>query len=118
MVPKPNQPQSGQKGKTAMAITNEQVLAAVSTYRAENGRPCPKHYLTGKFGDEVLAVIDTLKGNGTLVGKRGRSGGLVTADAAPAATETAAVDSTVKDQFEALASQLLAESEPADSAVG
>ena len=52
--PNQNKPQSGQKGKSVMAITNEQVLSAISEYRSENGRPCPANYLVGKFGDEVL----------------------------------------------------------------
>lgn len=102
-----------------MAVTKEQVLAAVSEYRSANARPCPARYLTDKFGDEVLSVIDSLKKDGTLVGKRGRTGGLVPSDSTPTAdTDTATSDSSdVTEQFAALAARL-AESEPTDAAVG
>lgn len=99
-----------------MAITNEQVLSAISEYRSENGRPCPANYLVSKFGDEVLDTIASLKKAGTVVGKRGRTGGLVPADAAPA-TESASAESDVADQFAALAARL-AESEQTEVAVG
>lgn len=103
-----------------MAITTEQVLSAVSEYREANGRPCPARYLTDKFGAEALDVIKTLKDNGSLVGKRGRTGGLVPSDTAStstpatteaeseAATEQSSGDS-VADQFAALAAKLAAE---------
>lgn len=102
-----------------MAVTKEQVLAAVSEYRSANARPCPARYLTDKFGDDVLSVIDSLKKDGTLVGKRGRTGGLIPSDSTPAATDstTAESESDVADQFAALAARL-AESEPTDAAVG
>lgn len=101
-----------------MAITNEQVLSAISEYRSENGRPCPANYLVSKFGDEVLDTIASLKKSGTVVGKRGRTGGLVPADAAPVADSTSSEsDSDVADQFAALAARL-AESEQTEAAVG
>ncbi len=114
--PNQNSAPSGQKGKSVMAITNEQVLSAISEYRSENGRPCPANYLVSKFGDEVLDTIASLKKAGTVVGKRGRTGGLVPADAAPA-TEAAPAESDVADQFAALAARL-AESEQTEAAVG
>lgn len=119
MVPKPNQPQSGQKGKTIMAVTKEQVLSAISEYRSENSRPCPANYLVSKFGEEVLDIISSLKKDGSLVGKRGRTGGLVPSDTAPAAdaSSTSESGSDVADQFAALAARL-AESEQTDAAVG
>ena len=93
-----------------MAVTNEQVLAAISEYRAENSRPCPAKYLVEKFGDEANDIINSLKKDGTLIGKRGRTGGLVPADAAPAADSTdAASDDSVTDQFAALAAKLAAD---------
>lgn len=111
-------PQSGQKGKSAMAITNEQVLSAISEYRSENSRPCPANYLVAKFGEEVLDIISSLKKDGTLVGKRGRTGGLVPADTAGAAATVAAdTDESVSDQFAALAAKL-ADSEQNEAAVG
>ena len=116
--PNQNKPQSGQKGKSVMAITNEQVLSAISEYRSENGRPCPANYLVSKFGEEVLDTIASLKKAGTVVGKRGRTGGLVTSDEAPAAdAATTEAESDIADQFAALAARL-AESEQTEVAVG
>ena len=101
-----------------MAITNEQVLSAISEYRLENSRPCPANYLVSKFGEEVLETIASLKKSGTVVGKRGRTGGLIPADAAPVSTEEATADGeSVADQFAALAAKL-AESEADAAAVG
>ena len=106
-----------------MAVTNEQVLAAISEYRAENGRPCPAKYLAEKLGDEALDVVAALKKDGTLVGKRGRTGGLVpsgeVAAPADAAEDTAAGDGeSVADQFAALAAKLAEGSADGESAVG
>ncbi len=93
-----------------MAVTNEQVLVAISEYRAENSRPCPAKYLVEKFGDEALDIITGLKKDGTLVGKRGRTGGLVPASdtTASASSEDTTTDSgeSLADQFAALAAQL------------
>lgn len=103
-----------------MAITNEQVLSAISEYRSENGRPCPANYLVGKFGDEVLDTIAALKKAGTVVGKRGRTGGLLPAgsEVLPEADLTVKPnDESVADQFAALAARL-AESEQTEAAVG
>jgi hypothetical protein len=103
-----------------MAVTNEQVLAAISEYREANERPCPAKYLVEKFGDEALDIIAGLKKDGTLVGKRGRTGGLVPAGdtTASAASEDTTTDSgeSLADQFAALAAQL-ANSE-SEAAVG
>lgn len=91
-----------------MAITTEQVLAEISEYREANARPCPANHLTAKFGDEVLGVIASLKKAGTIVGKRGRTGGLVPADAATSTVESTseADGESVADQFAALAAKL------------
>ena len=35
-----------------MAISNEQVLAAISAYRAEHERPCPARYLVDLLGGD------------------------------------------------------------------
>jgi hypothetical protein len=93
-----------------MAVTNEQVLAEVSEYRAANSRPCPANHLTAKFGDEVLDIIKSLKTDGTLIGKRGRTGGLIPADAATVAeTPVEGEGESVADQFAALAAKLAAD---------
>ena len=99
-----------------MAITNEQVLSAISEYRSENGRPCPANYLVSKFGEEVLDTIAALKKAGTVVGKRGRTGGLVAAEEQTDAATDESTDS-VADQFAALAAKL-AESEQSEAAIG
>lgn len=61
-------------------ISNSDVLSAVQTFVSSNNRPCPAHFLTEKFGDDVLDVIDSLKESGVLLGLRGRNGGLATPD--------------------------------------
>jgi len=61
-------------------ISNSDVVSAVQTFVSTNNRPCPSHFLTEKFGDDVLDVIDELKASGVLLGLRGRNGGLATPD--------------------------------------
>ena len=39
-------------------ISSSDVLSAVQTFVSSNNRPCPSHFLTEKFGDDVLDVID------------------------------------------------------------
>ena len=60
-------------------INSTDVLSAVSTFVTDNKRPCPSQFLTEKFGDDVLDVIDELKASGVVVGLRGRNGGLALA---------------------------------------
>ena len=101
-----------------MAVTNEQVLAAISEYRAENSRPCPAKYLVEKFGDEATDIVAALKKDGTLIGKRGRTGGLVPADAAATSPVAAESDGeSVSDTFAALAAKLAADTADAGEAV-
>lgn len=101
-----------------MATRNE-VLAEINAYTTANGRPCPANYLTDKFGAEAADIIAALKKDGTVIGKRGRSGGLVSTGAA-ADTNTAPVHETPADaiaaEFAALAEKLAAE-ESAPAAV-
>jgi lambda repressor-like predicted transcriptional regulator len=101
-----------------MATRNE-VLAEIIAYTVANGRPCPANYLTDKFGAEAADIIAALKKDGTVIGKRGRSGGLVSTGAA-ADTNTAPVHETPADaiaaEFAALAEKLAAE-ESAPAAV-
>lgn len=92
-----------------MAVTNEQVLAEISSYRAEQNRPCPAKHLTDKFGDDALDIIAALKKDGTLIGKRGRTGGLVPAsETSAAAPADADAGESVADQFAELAAKLAA----------
>lgn len=93
-----------------MAVTTEQVLSEISEYRVANSRPCPANHLTAKFGDEALDIIAALKKAGTIVGKRGRTGGLIPADeAGVSSTADVAAGESVADQFAELAAKLAAD---------
>ena len=61
-------------------INNIDVLAAIQSYLDSNNRPCPAHYLTDKFGDDVAEAITNLKKDGKIIGRRGRNGGIVFPD--------------------------------------
>jgi DNA-binding IscR family transcriptional regulator len=78
----------------AMITTND-ILTAITSYTADNERPCPKTFLAQKFGVGVLDMLDSLKKTGIIEGKRGRNGGFiipnaasVTVDATPVMVET------------------------------
>jgi hypothetical protein len=106
-----------------MATTNE-ILAEIAAYTAANGRPCPAKHLTDKFGADADALIQSLKASGTIIGKRGRTGGLVAADAANTAVPSAVqeVHATPADalaaEFAALAEKLAQEENAAAVANG
>ena len=57
------------------------VLDAITVYLKNNDRPCPAHYLIDKFGEDVSETILSLKKDGSIMGKRGRNGGIVFPDA-------------------------------------
>lgn len=61
-------------------IQKNDVIGAIEVYLKNNNRPCPAHYLTDKFGDDVADTIADLKKAGTIVGKRGRTGGIAFPD--------------------------------------
>lgn len=63
-----------------MAINKSDVMGAITVYLLNMNRPCPAHYLTQKFGDDVGDVIASLKKDGVIIGKRGRGGGIVFPD--------------------------------------
>lgn len=91
-----------------MATTNE-ILVEIATYTAEKGRPCPAKHLTDKFGADAADLIATLKSEGKIYGKRGRTGGLVSNDASAPVLEKVEADSTGSDlaaEFAALAAKL------------
>lgn len=58
------------------SISKTDVVTAVTSFVADNNRPCPSKFLAEKFGADVLDVIDELKDSGILLGLRGRNGGL------------------------------------------
>ena len=93
-----------------MATTNE-ILSEIAAYTAENGRPCPAKHLADKFGTGVIDQIAALKKEGKIYGKRGRTGGLVSNEAAPAtdgadATATDAGGDALAAEFAALAAKI------------
>lgn len=99
-----------------MATTNE-ILAEIAAFTAANGRPCPAKHLTDKFGTGALDLIASLKKEGKIYGRRGRTGGLVSNDPLPS-LEKAEVDSTGNDlaaEFAALAAKLAEASEDVPS---
>lgn len=63
-----------------MAINKSDVMGAITVYLLNENRPCPAHYLTDKFGDDVADVVAQLKKDGVIIGKRGRGGGIVFPD--------------------------------------
>ena len=63
-----------------MIINKSDVVGAITVYLLNMNRPCPAHYLTQKFGDDVADVITSLKKDGVIIGKRGRGGGIVFPD--------------------------------------
>lgn len=87
--------------KVATTINKTDILNAINDYNTGNDRPCPKTFLAGKFGVDILDMLDVLKKDGSIVGKRGRNGGFVlSANAAsdlevtPVTVETDAVETT------------------------
>lgn len=108
-----------------MATTNE-ILSEIAAYTAANGRPCPAKHLTDKFGGDAVDLIASLKSEGKIYGKRGRTGGLVangssnadvSIDAAPAEEDNTPADD-IAAQFAALAEKLAADSAAAEVAIG
>lgn len=78
-------------------IQKNDVLGAITVYLKNNNRPCPAHYLTDKFGDDVVEVIADLKKDGSIIGKRGRTGGIAFPDSVfpkKGETVTSAIEAT------------------------
>lgn len=107
-----------------MATANE-ILVEIAAYTAANGRPCPAKHLTEKFGTGALDLIASLKKEGKVYGRRGRTGGLVSNEAVSsleAGESTAAADDAGNDlaaEFAALAEKLAEASDAGpEAAVG
>lgn len=102
-----------------MATTNE-ILSEIAAYTAANGRPCPAKHLTDKFGADALDLIASLKKEGKVYGKRGRTGGLVSNEVASEAGEsTPATDDAGNDlaaEFAALAAKIAEAAEAGNEA--
>jgi hypothetical protein len=82
-----------------MATANE-ILVEIAAYTAANGRPCPAKHLTEKFGADAVSLIASLKSEGKIYGKRGRTGGLL-ANEAPATDSGVQVDAGESSTVEA-----------------
>ena len=85
-----------------MTINTIDVLAAIQSYLDKNNRPCPAHFLTDKFGDDIAETITNLKKDGKVIGRRGRNGGIVFPDTvfkdkAPVAAKKITVSSDTTD---------------------
>ena len=99
-----------------MATTTE-IMAEIASYTAANGRPCPAKHLTDKFGADALPLIDSLKKEGKVYGRRGRNGGLTANNAVSAESETHATPAdALTAEFAALAEKLAAEG--SEAAIG
>lgn len=104
-----------------MATTNE-ILVEIATYTAANGRPCPAKHLTDKFGADALDLIASLKKEGKVYGKRGRTGGLVSnepvsqLDASESSTAADEAGNDLAAEFAALAAKLAESNEDAPAA--
>jgi hypothetical protein len=91
--------------------TKTDVLNEIALYTATNSRPCPMNYLTGKFGDEAADLVKQLKTDGAVIGKRGRTGGLLRCETiAEGEIDTdmpsSGKSSDLQNQFAALAEKL------------
>jgi len=76
------------------------VLTTIREFHTSNERPCPKTHLIGKFGNDVLDVLDSLKESGKITGKRGRNGGFVLADGITLDVTPVTVDAPASDTGE------------------
>ena len=85
-----------------MATTTE-IMSEIASYTAANGRPCPAKHLTDKFGADALTLIDALKKDGKVYGRRGRNGGLTASD-----NQTQEVSETHATPADALAAEFAA----------
>jgi len=110
-----------------MATSND-VMAEIAAYSAANGRPCPAKHLTDKFGADAITLIATLKNEGKIYARRGRTGGLVANENLPhfttptLDTDSAQTHATPADalaaEFAALAEKLAQEENAAAVANG
>lgn len=96
-------------------IQKSDVIGAITVYLLNENRPCPAHYLTEKFGDDVGDVIASLKKDGVIIGKRGRGGGIVFPDTVFEKKEkstTKKIEATPIQTIADIANDILADSEP------
>jgi len=103
-----------------MTVSKQEVLTFIAGYIAQNEKRgnCPAKAVAEALGIGALDVIAQLKQDGTLIGKRGRTGGLMPVQQSEAQVEavteqeteqveqTAIEEDSVADQFAALMEQL------------
>jgi hypothetical protein len=80
--------------QTTTTIKTDDILQTIQEYSTTNERPCPKTFLSEKFGKGVLDMLDSLKESGIIRGQRGRNGGFLVGSAATKVVETPIVEVT------------------------
>ena len=105
-----------------MAVTKQDVLSFISQHSTSERPNVPAKEIVAVLGKEAAGIINELKKAGSIIGTRGRVGGvkIVSADA-PAAAQTETVEAPVvsddvASQFAALMEKLEAD-EAAQEAV-
>ena len=92
-----------------MAVSKQDVLDFISSNISEKRKLVPTKDIVSALGTEALAIIKTLKEDGTLLASRGRYGGVKTSGASQGANDAATINSNVVDQFAELMAKLEAE---------
>lgn len=80
-------------------ITNTDIISAITVYITSNERPCPMDYLVSMFNNKktVQKIVNDLKDSGTIIGKRGRTGGLAFPEGTAIAANPVTTDNTATD---------------------
>ena len=73
-----------------MAVSKSDVLSYISQYAVDNKRNAPRKAIIDALGSEAGPVVDSLRKDGTIIARRGRTGGLVVADTAATPVEDTA----------------------------
>ena len=90
-----------------MAVSKNDVLSFIAQHSTSDRPNVPAKEIIAVLGKEARSVIDELKKAGTIVGQRGRVGGVKIASASSAG-ETDTQSSTVADANEDVAAQFAA----------
>ena len=92
-----------------MAVSKQDVLDFISSNMSEKRKLVPTKDIVAALGADAVAVIKSLKEDGTLLASRGRYGGVKTSGASQTAGEAPAISSDVADQFAELMAKLEAD---------
>ena len=101
-----------------MAVTKQDVLSFIAQHSTSDRPNVPAKEIIAVLGTEARGIIDDLKKAGTIIGQRGRVGGVkivstdVVVEAAPSqdGAETPVAQGDVAAQFAALMEKLEADS--------